>query len=140
MIRRVGGVIVLVALMAASLGAGTGTGGEAGTLCEARDDVQAALDRLLDVDVIREGTNALRAALEQLRAALTDFAELARGQGEQVRGDISQLRAAIDAVPATIRDSEGEPLVDRARSIADALALVVNQTGQLLQSVAPVCP
>jgi hypothetical protein len=137
MIRRLGGIALLVLLAAASLGAGPGT--EPSTLCEARDELQAALDRLLAVDVIREGTTALRVALADLRRALTDVAELVRGQGEQVRTNVAELRAAGDAVPATIRDTEGQALVDRTQALSDALALVVNHTGHLLQAVAPVC-
>jgi hypothetical protein len=135
MSKRVGAAVVLVVLVAASLGAGQDTAPR--TVCEARDDLRAAVDRLLDVDVIRDGTNALRAALEDLREALTAFTGVA---DERVDAAASELRAAIDDVPATIRETQGQSLVDRARAIADALALVVNRAGQLLQTVAPACP
>jgi hypothetical protein len=149
--RRVWPVAV-VALLVVLLGLAlsTAAGAEPDPLCVARDEVQAAVDQLQDVDVIQEGTPALRAALERLRRALTAFADAARAvtaftdaaraQGEEVRAAAARLRMASDAVPATIRDSEGQPLVERARAISDALALVVNLTGQLLQAVAPVCP
>jgi hypothetical protein len=133
--RLAGGVAALMLLLAAPLSAGCDRGGD--DVCEARDEVQEALDQLRNVNVIQQGTNSLRPALEQLREAVTDFADAA---GDQFGEQATTLRAAIDNVTATVRDSAGMSLIDRARAIGDSLQQVVTVAGLLFQAAAAECP
>ncbi|MGH2588707.1 MAG: hypothetical protein ACRDJE_27595 [Dehalococcoidia bacterium] len=133
--RFIGGVAALMLLLAVPLSTGCDRGSD--DVCGARDEVQEALDQLRNVNVIQQGTNSLRPALEQLREAVTDFADAA---GDQFSEQATTLRAAIDNVTATVRDSAGMSLIDRARAIGDSLQQVVTVAGLLFQAAAAECP
>jgi methyl-accepting chemotaxis protein len=128
--------MVLAILLAGLLPIGCDTNSPE-SLCEARDDVQRSLDRVLDVNVIEQGTNALRSPLNQLRQDLTALADAAE---EEFRDETTALRTALENVSNSIRDTEGMPLTDRASQFADALQQVVTAAEQLIGAVAAGCP
>jgi methyl-accepting chemotaxis protein len=128
--------MVLAILLAGLLPIGCDTNASK-SVCEARDDVQRSLDRVLDVNVIQEGTNALRSPLNQLRQDLTELADAAE---EEYRDETTALRTALENVGKSIRDTEGMPLTDRASQFGDALQQVVRAAEQLIQAVTAGCP
>jgi uncharacterized protein YoxC len=107
------------------------------SVCEARDDVQRSLDLVLDVNVIQQGTNALRSPLNQLRQDLTELADAAENE---FRDQTTALRTALDSLNNSIRDTEGMPLTDRASQISNSFQQVVTATNQLIQALAAGCP
>jgi methyl-accepting chemotaxis protein len=128
--------MVLAVLLAGLLPIACDTESSA-SVCEARDDVQRSLDLVLDVNVIQQGTNALRSPLNQLRQDLTELADAAENE---YRDQTTALRTALDNLNNSIRDTEGMPLTDRASQISDAFQQVVTATNQLIQAVTAGCP
>lgn len=107
------------------------------SVCEARDDVQQSLQRLFDVNIIQQGTNALQAPLSQLSQDLTDLADAAESQ---FAPQATALRSAIDNLGASITSSSSMPVTDRVTQVVGALQQVLTATEQLIQAVASVCP
>ncbi|MGD9889942.1 MAG: hypothetical protein AB7R89_06480 [Dehalococcoidia bacterium] len=128
--------MVLAILLAGLLPIGCDTN-TSESVCEARDDVRRSLDLVLDVNVIQQGTNALRSPLNQLRQDLTELADAAEAE---FRDETTALRTALDNVSTSIRDTEGMPLTERASQFADALQQVVTAAQQLIEAVGAGCP
>jgi small-conductance mechanosensitive channel len=128
---------VVVAAMALVLPVLAACGSDDNELCKARDDVRRSFERLQAVNVIEQGTNALRPAVDQLRKDLTRLGEEAKdAYGPQV----TALRTALESLGTSIRGTEGQPLTDRIRQSADALQQVRTAAEQLFESVSKECP
>jgi hypothetical protein len=106
-------------------------------VCVARDDVQRSLERLLEVNVIQQGTNALQAPLSQLSQDLADLADAAESQ---FAAESAALRSAVDNLGASISGTDGMSATERVVQSVSALQQVLTATEQLIQAVATACP
>lgn len=129
-------IAALVLVLPGFLIAGCDSGNPA-NVCEARDDVQRSLERLFDVNIIQQGTNALQAPLSQLSQDLTDLADAAESQ---FAPQATTLRTAIDNLGASITGTDGMSATDRVVQAVSALQQVLTATEQLIQAVSSACP
>ena len=104
--------------------------------CRAADDVQKSLVAVKDVDVVNQGTDALRQALTGVQSALSQFAEAAKGQyaGEvsQIRDDAAAVRTAVDAAVST-------PNTDTVGKVATAASALGQDAQRLVTEVKNTC-
>ena len=105
-------------------------------VCRAADDLRASIDALTQIDVVKQGTDALQQALTQVQADLTDLAEHARAQFgpqvQQVQSDVDALRSALEQVKAN-------PSAETTRAVMSALRTLGKDTRTLLTSVGSSC-
>ena len=108
---------------AAAIWAGCGGADQPG-YCQDRDDLQAAISGLADVDVAEDGVGALTEQLGQVR---TDASALVRSTQDEFGDQAAALRSAVAALGPAIREAASDPskqtagvVADRARAVEDA--------------------
>lgn len=113
-----------------------GGGAAAAGTCEARDDLQAALGDLADVNVVDGGTSAVEDAIGEVDVALDDL----RDAGQEAYNDeIDDVQSALDELSAALSGVGEDPNRDTARDVGDAASDVITSIDQLLQSIAEEC-
>jgi hypothetical protein len=126
------------ALAAAALGVcACGSSSDDGpSYCEARDDLQQAIGDLKEVDVTAQGTNQLKAQLDEVvskaeavaASTKTDFPD----QSGDVQSSVGQLKQAIDAVDCT-------PSAQQVAQIAGYLGAAATSVESLGKATKDAC-
>jgi hypothetical protein len=116
--------------------AGFACGDDGPDLCDAEDDARSSFETLVSINVIQEGTNAVRDAAADLRADLETLSEAAQ---DEFTPQVADLRSSLDAVNAAVTQTEGQSLPDRARQIGDAMNGLRTSAAALFDAVDTRC-
>lgn len=138
-------ILALVATTALVLGAcgddsdgdgDEGASGEAG-VCEARADLTESFAALGDIDVVADGTDALRDAIDQIG---DDLAELREAAGDQASDEIDAVEAANDELSTAVGDlGDDEPIGEATGAVASALGDLSLALGDLVLAFGQDC-
>ena len=97
-------------------------------VCGAADDLQESLTAMQEVDVVNQGTDALRQSFSDVQTAFSEFTDVARAQYadavQKVKDDAAAVRTAMDA-------AQSNPTAESAGAVATA-ARVLGQDAQAL--------
>jgi len=105
-------------------------------VCASADTLRTSLSSLADVEVVQEGTDALRTTWTQVQDDWSQFADDARsqhsGQVDDVQADAA---AAGDAVDAALSDASAQTLA----AAGTAITTFVQSAGALVDEVSSTC-
>jgi len=105
-------------------------------VCASADTLRSSLSSLADVQVVQEGTDALKTAWTKVQDDWSQFADDARsrysGQVDDVQADAT---AAGDAVDAALSDASAQTLA----AAGTAVAAFVQNAGALVDKVNSTC-
>jgi hypothetical protein len=138
----------VVGLVAVVLGAGLpGCSSDPGTsssaaapttadVCASADDLRGSLTALGQVEVVREGADALAAAWTAVKA---DWAQLAEDASTEYADDVDGVQAAADAVQAALDDARSQPSAQTLGNAADTVRVFLQDAGALTDEVGSTC-
>lgn len=102
-------------------------------LCDNIDSLDASIQALKDVNVIQDGTDALKSSVEDLKDRLKAVADSAT---DVLRPDVDAIGSALDSIQASIQKvTDGAPIVDEAVNISTGL-VELKQAGEGLVETA----
>jgi hypothetical protein len=102
--------------------------------------LQAAVTALGDVEVVADGTDALRTAVDGVESALQQFGDSA---GDQVGDEVDALEAAVGDLTAAVRAAVDDAAAEGAGSglvaIGEAVQQVATAADDLAAELQPGC-
>jgi len=102
-------------------------------LCDNIDSLGASIQALKDVNVVQDGTDALKSSIDDLKDQLKAVADSAT---DVLRPDVDAVGSALDSIQASIdKVAEGSPIVDEAVNISTGL-VELKQAGESLLETA----
>lgn len=102
-------------------------------LCDNIDSLDASIQALKDVNVVQDGTDALKSSVEDLKDQLKAVADSAT---DVLRPDVDAIGSALDSIQASIQNvADGSPIVDEAVNISTGL-VELKQAGEGLVETA----
>jgi hypothetical protein len=118
---------------AASTPAPAASGGAA---CEAADAVRTSLQGLLSLNVLKDGTDALKANFATFKA---DVEALIPAAQEQFAPETTAVKTSVADLQTALDGLKADPSVAEAAALAPALASVKTSTQALLDAVGTAC-
>ncbi len=107
-------------------------------LCSAAQGWRDSVTGLADVNVITEGTNGVKVAVDELRST-TDALKAAGGQ--EFAAQIDALQSAVDDLESSIRSlGDGTPSPASLRDLTAGLKKVADQATTLRTQIDQACP
>jgi hypothetical protein len=129
-----GTAIVAAALLLGAAGCGDDDDDDTAARCDARDQLSSSVQDLEDVDVVDDGTDALRTAFD---AVVDDVGQLADAVGDDLQDDVDAVEGEIDDIRTTIGSigdqsvaGVAETLRDELGELSDATSTLVDEAGQ----------
>jgi hypothetical protein len=110
--------------------AGTGA---ATDVCEARDNLRSAITDLGELNVLQDGTDAVRQYVDQVQAAVDDLRSAA---GDQYEEESAAVEDALERVRTALDDGVS---VDALREAASAVGDLVTSLGSLVSAIEEAC-
>jgi hypothetical protein len=105
-------------------------------LCSSIEQLKSSLHALSQVDVVTQGTSALKQPLAAAEQDLTQVLKAARGQHaarvDQVQTDLTALQKALSAAEADLTPTT-------IQGVSSALKVMADDVGRLLEEVAAGC-
>ncbi|MCU0284628.1 MAG: hypothetical protein MUD13_12175 [Candidatus Nanopelagicales bacterium] len=108
----------------------------AGQVCADADTARASLQGLVDLNILQEGTNALKANFDTFKADVDTL--IASAQAEFAT-ETDAVKAAVADLQGAIAELAAEPSVADVAALAPALASVKSTTEALLTAVDQAC-
>jgi hypothetical protein len=108
----------------------------AGQVCADADTARASLQGLVDLNILQEGTNALKANFDTFKADVDTL--IASAQAEFAT-ETDAVKAAVADLQGAIGELAAEPSVADVAALAPALASVKSTTEALLTAVDQAC-
>jgi hypothetical protein len=105
-------------------------------VCAAADEVRASVDALGQVQVVQQGTDALRGALDQVREDVERLAEDAR---EEFGPQVDRVETSLDTVQDALETASADPSPGALGAAATAVGALVRDTEELLDEVSTTC-
>ena len=106
-------------------------GSASSQLCQARNDLQASITDLSSVDVVRNGTSAIKDQLATIRTNLSAVRSQAgsdvQGQADAFQTSLDSLQTALDATGA----AQVTGVVSALRDVASTGATLLTSLGNL---------
>jgi len=98
--------------------------------CAARDELQAAISDLANVDVVRNGTSSITAALTRIKNALGQVRATA---GADVQPQVTAFQQSLDQLQAAITGgtSQAAAIASAARDVASTGSTLITSLGNL---------
>jgi hypothetical protein len=113
------------------------TADDTAAVCEARDELDASLNALGDVDVSADGANALEAALSDVR---DDVEALADATHEEEGDEIDDVETAVDELERAVGEfGEQGSTTGAIANLTSALSDLVQAVGALSEALAQEC-
>ncbi|MGY1707456.1 hypothetical protein ACI79C_23075 [Geodermatophilus sp. SYSU D00697] len=116
--------------------AAAGAAASGAAVCQAADRLRSSLTALGDVQVLQQGTDAVRQAFTSVEDALGQLRQEAgtayAGQVDQVQSDAAQVRTTLDAAQ---QDASARTLGD----VASAVGVLLADARALLDDVGSTC-
>jgi hypothetical protein len=104
--------------------------------CHAADDLRASITALGQVDIVKQGTNAVQQSFAQVESALAALAAAAKGQhGPQLQ----QVQADATAVQAALDQAKAGPSASTLGALATAVHTLIQDARTLLAAVGATC-
>lgn len=119
-----------------------GDGGDEGAaeepgICEARADLDTSFAALGDIDIVNDGTDALREAVDAIAA---DVEALREAAGDEAADEVDAVEESYDAVVAAVGDlGEGGSIATGASAVGTALADFGTALGDLAVALTQEC-
>jgi hypothetical protein len=105
---------------------------EGAGVCEARDELTESFAALGDIDVVNDGTDAVRAAVDSIGEDLEALREAA---GDEADDELDAVGAAVDDLRTAVGDLGGESV----GAVGTALADLSVALGDLVLALAQDC-
>jgi hypothetical protein len=120
-------VVVVALTIATVLGGCSESKSDTNALCGSKDKFAASVQSLKDVDVVKEGTSALRAAVERVQADGRAFMNEAKSsygnEVEHLRVSLSELGTALKQV----RSDGIQPVASAATVVQTSAATLIDK-------------
>jgi hypothetical protein len=110
-----------------------GTEAAAGDVCTARESLKSAITDLGDINVVQDGTDALRQYVDQVQTAVDDLRTAAK---DQYTEETAAVEDALDRVKTALDDGVS---VDALREAATAVGDLVTSLGALVSAIEEAC-
>ena len=108
----------------------------ASTLCADADATKAALDTLTSTEVLKDGTNTLKANFAALESSVTTLAASAK---TDFATEADAVRTSVDSLKTAISNLTDSPSVADAAAVAAAIKPVQESVNTLVTSVKGAC-
>lgn len=105
--------------------------------CDERDDLREDVDELAEVDLVGDGVNGVRAALDDVE----ESAQQVRDAGSEAVGDeVDALQSAVDGLRSAISELGDSGIgAENRQAVADAVAGVRTAGGDLVSALDADC-
>jgi hypothetical protein len=140
--RCVVGVVIVVAgvgLCGCSSDTGTEPSAAASSskaLCADAEALRGSLAALGDVQVAKEGTDALQAAWTTVR---DDWAQLADGARTRYADEVDRVQASADVVKSAVDTAMKDPSAQALGNVTSVVGVFVQDAGALVDEVGSTC-
>jgi hypothetical protein len=128
-------VVVALPLVAGACSDDDG-GNETARVCDARNELASKVDDLEDVDVVANGTEAARNALDGVLAAVE---ELADASGDHLSDEVDAVRHDVDDVQAAVGSIGDQSAAGAAELIRDSVKNLADSTTVLVEEATATC-
>lgn len=104
--------------------------------CQDRDDLEASIEGLANVDVRENGVDALTDQLEQVKG---DADALVRSTQDQFGTEADALRSAVATLGTSVRDVTNAPSTQAAGDVVAQIGAVQDAFGALSDDIESAC-
>lgn len=125
--RRASVLIVALAIATAGVGCSESQS-DTKALCDSKDKFAASVQSLKDVDVVQEGTSAVRSAVERVQADGRAFMNEAKSR---YGNEVEDLRVSLSKLGTALKQVES----DGIEPVAGAAAVVQTSASTLIDEV-----
>jgi hypothetical protein len=133
--RVLGAVLVLAGVTVGGCSSGSSGSSEA-SLCPSADALRSSIGNLRDVQVVQDGTEAVRQAAAQVG---DDVDRLANSAGDKFSGQVSGVQTDVANLSAAIHSLGDAPSTASLSAVGTAVRVLVEDTGVLLDDVRSAC-
>jgi hypothetical protein len=105
-------------------------------VCAARDDLDAELAAMSEIDVVAEGTDAVRANAEAVSEDVDAIIDVA---GESAADEVDELRDARNELTAAVTGAAYVDNAEAAEAISAAIGDLVDAIGAVSDAAFPEC-
>lgn len=134
MLRRLAAALVLLAILLAVSGCGDDS--SSSDVCGKRDDLQKAVDSLIEVNPVSDGTTEVRARLTAVQDATS---ELASAAGDEFAPEVNALQDATAKVATDVKGLAGSDKAGALGALATDVPAVRTSFDALMDAVGSVC-
>jgi hypothetical protein len=100
-------------------------------LCKQRDDLKSSIDQLTNVDVVKNGTSAVDAAMSKVRDNLDQFKSTARGEFGNEIDAFDQSLSALQSAVANYGSNGASPVVRALRDVFQSGSVLLTSLDSL---------
>jgi hypothetical protein len=124
-------VVTTVTTSAATTSASGPSGTASAALCKARDDLRSSVQELASVDVVKNGTSSLQAALTKVKNNLQAVKDAA---GSDLQPQVNALQSAVDQLSTAVANVSSvgvAGVLTAARDVGTAGATLLSSLDKL---------
>jgi uncharacterized protein YoxC len=120
--------VALIALATALIIAGCSQSqSDTNALCDAKDNFAASVQTLKEVDVVKEGTSALRAALEQVQADGQAFMKEAKSSYGAEVNDLETSLSQLGTALRQVGSDQSQPVASAAAELQTSASALIDK-------------
>jgi hypothetical protein len=108
----------------------------AADVCASADHLRASLTALGDVQVLKEGTDAVKQAWTTVQ---DDWAQLSKDAGEQYAEQVDRVQADADAVQSAVESTQDGASAQTLAGVAASVGVFLQDAGALVEEVSSTC-
>ena len=108
----------------------------AAEICASADRLRASLAALGDIQVLKEGTDAVQ---QKWTTVQDDWAQLSKEAGDRYAAQVDRVQADADAVQSAVRTTQQQSTPQTLTGVATAVGVFLQDAGALVQAVSSTC-
>jgi hypothetical protein len=105
-------------------------------VCQAADDLRSSLTALGDVQVVQQGTEAVRPAFTSVQSAL---AQLRIDAGDEYSDDVDRVQADADQVRTALDAAGQDASAQTLATVASSVGVLLSDANALVDQVQSTC-
>ena len=139
-------VVPAAVLVVGAAGCGSSDSGSSGgsaaaasssaAVCSAAGDLRTSVSALQQVDLVKQGTQAVQQAFDQVKKDISDLADAAR---TQLKPQVAKVQADRDAVQAAVDAAKAGPDVQTLGAVRTTVRTLGQNVQSLLTAVGSAC-
>lgn len=130
--------IALAAIVAAGVAGCSGDGDDQSAVCDARDDLQASVADLTDVDPDAD-ERVVRQLEDNVNAVVDDLDTLAADAWDAVADEASAVRDSAEQLDSAVSDLGDDPSRERLTAVIDRVSQLGDDVAALVDAARSEC-
>lgn len=105
-------------------------------ICRARDQLRTSIDQLTNTQVVAEGTNAIKAGVDQVQ---TDFAAVKAAAKDDYQAPLTALQSALQQLQAAVANLGSGDATANLRAVSTAISATGTASQNLFTQLKTAC-